>query len=159
LVRGNCTQVQGGQDEAAGRGQVTFFGINAGFFGPAGGGGVAVGMYKTERGAYGSYFRKAAGAGRDFSAGTEGGASTNTDAFQGSSIGGCGGVNVVNGCASTNSSGTTISGGGSIGPTEITVSGHGEYSETFITRPKYPTVYKGPFDCSKPEQHPLTCSR
>jgi uncharacterized protein RhaS with RHS repeats len=111
---------------------VSFLGIsvNAAYgFGFTGGAGV----YWTENG-IGLYARYGAiPIGVDISAGTEGGASDSEAAFGGSSVGVCAGVNIVNGCRSSNASGTTTSGGGAIGPSEMLVSGHIESTTTKLS--------------------------
>jgi hypothetical protein len=113
---------------------VTFVGVSVnGIFGH--GFVLGAGYYTTGK-ADGLYLQYGWGVGLDLSAGGVGGKSDNLSAFEGHSEGGCAGVAAGNGCVTSNASGTTKSGGLAVGPSEVTVSGHAEISNTKITTPR-----------------------
>jgi hypothetical protein len=123
-------------------GQVRFQGVNVNFIAGAGWT-LGVGRYQSDQG-NGWYFRFGAGTGFDLSVGTEGGASDNLDAFSGDGEGYCVGVSAANGCHGSNKAGSTTSGGGALGPSELLVSGHAEKTATVISMPKKQEVVTNP---------------
>jgi hypothetical protein len=107
---------------------------------------LAVGRYENANG-QGSYFRLGFGVGFDVSGGSEGGASTSLGAFSGYGEAICGGASIVNGCVGGNASGTTLSGGGALGPSEVVVSGHTEVTQTWVSSPTKPGEAAAQFQC------------
>ena len=112
-------------------GPVTFVGAVVNFIAAAGFT-AAVGRYSNQD-ERGFYLRVGYGAGADVSVGSEGGSSTSIEAFSGAGSAVSGGVLIFNGSYGRNNSGTTVSAGAALGPTEaLPASGHSEETNTFL---------------------------
>ena len=159
--RGNCTQSQGGQQEALASeecplpcGGVTYAGVSFSF--AAGhGGGVAFGVYDSPAG-NGLYFRSSELDGVAVSAQLEEGGGT-YGAVKGQSSGLCAGGGPVGGvtyCRASNAHGVTETMSAGVGLTPVNFTQ--ETSTMHLSKPGHPS--KG-FDCSKPQPQSSVCSR
>ena len=132
-----CDENESPKDD--GNSQVNYIGYNATIIAGAGWT-IGVGYYEISEPYSGNppsgfYLRVGYGTGLDVNIGSEGGAAGSLSAFRGAGETSCGGIAILYVCKGSNNNGSTLSGGGSIGPTEVYASGHVEESYTFITTP------------------------